>query len=624
MGADITLEVQRLHMTEIYGPKFVDKAEKAHEKARELKHHRQHGEEHDRPTVAAEASAPPGGFDDTPFARVPPGYTLKFTFHRARNLPIADFSTFSSDPYVLAELKTNLPKRHKQDSNITFRTPTVRKNVNPEWDAEWIVANVPESGFHLKCRVFDEDPADHDDRLGNAHVVVDHISGNWLGIKESSYRLKKRAGSKRAYVVRTVVATCSGFSRELDAEIYISVECLGRTPAENGLPIYTLGPVYWFKHFSPLIGRLLKTSDSGGDGRNASGKMSHYNFQAIEIQLRGPVPDDLYHRYVEFRPFVAGMFTSHTLRGRILNRALHHQHARIYNYDRSTINGNFSAPCTELTELFLDFVDHGRGGRIFTYVITLDSQLRFTETGKEFGIDLLSKHTMHSDVSIYIAFSGEFFVRPRKRQHRQRLSMSTLDSRPSHDVGREAEPEILEQIACQDENNNDCSAYELIIDNDSGTYRPNAAKLPLLREFLSANFPGLHITTLDCQKDEERMKRLKDRRRAERQRTRGQVFYTQQASNTSESSLSSSDEEELLERAGELNGAKEQQQQQHTSHGLSENLHDIKDVKGKLQKWIGATDGTGEGHSSEISNEKPVQNGASQGDAPNNILSTEA
>jgi len=41
----------------------------------------------------------------------------------------------------------------------------------------------------------------------------------------------------------------------------------------------------------------------------------------------------------------------------------------------------------------------------------LDGQLRFTETGKEFGIDLLSKHTMHSDVSQYIAFSGEFFIR---------------------------------------------------------------------------------------------------------------------------------------------------------------------------------------------------------------------
>jgi hypothetical protein len=306
------------------------------------------------------------------------------------------------------------------------------------------------------------------------------------------------------------------------------------------------------------------------------------------------------------------MFTSHSLRGRILNHALHHQHARIYNYDRSTINGLFAAPCAELTKLFLDFVDHGRGGRIFTYVITLDGQLRFTETGKEFGIDLLSKHTMHSDVSIYIAFSGEFFVRPRKRQHRQRPSVSTLDSRLSHESG-EAESVALEE-------SNDCSAYELVIDNDSGTYRPNAAKLPLLREFLSNNFPGLHVVTLDCQNDEERMKRLKDRRRAEKQRARGHVVYSQQASNSSESSLSSSEEEELLERDGQLDGAEHAQQHK----GLSENLHDLKDVRGKLQTWIEGADGTGEGDSSEITNEKPAQNGASQGDAPHTAISSEA
>jgi hypothetical protein len=33
-------------------------------------------------------------------------------------------------------------------------------------------------------------------------------------------------------------------------------------------------------------------------------------------------------------------------------------------------------------------------------VITLDGMFRFTETGKEFGIDMLSKHTMHSDVNV--------------------------------------------------------------------------------------------------------------------------------------------------------------------------------------------------------------------------------
>ena len=105
------------------------------------------------------------------------------------------------------------------------------------------------------------------------------------------------------------------------------------------------------------------------------------------MQLSGPVPDELYHRYVEFKPFVAGMFTAHSLSGRILNRALHHQHARIYNHDRSTTYGVFPEPSIEMTKKFLEFAHYDQGGRIFTYVITLDGQWRFTETGKEFGIE---------------------------------------------------------------------------------------------------------------------------------------------------------------------------------------------------------------------------------------------
>ncbi|QGA17920.1 hypothetical protein EYB26_005596 [Talaromyces marneffei] len=602
MGAEIAPEVQRQHVTERYGPKLVEKTEKAHERALAFRP----SDHQDK----AEEGSPPGGFDDTPFPHAPAGYTLKFTFHRASNLPAADFGTLSSDPFVRAELKTALPKRHKQDPNAVFRTPTIRRDVNPVWNAEWVVANVPASGFHLKCRVYDEDPADHDDRLGNAHMLVDRITEDWDGIKERAYRLKKRAGSKRAYTVRMVVAACST-SRDLDAELVVSVECLGRTESNNGAHIYTVGPVYWFKHFSPLIGRLLKTSGAA-ENENALGKTTPYNFQAIEIQLKGPVPDDLYHRYVEFKPFVAGIFTSHSLRGRILNRALHHQHSRIYNFDRSTMNGMFHEPCTELTELFLDFVDHGRGGRIFTYVLTLDGQLRFTETGKEFGIDMLSKHTMHSDVSIYIAFSGEFFVRPKKKHHQQRESITAISNSRPRSSTRSMEPGAYDaDETCKDE---DCSAYELIIDNDSGTYRPKAEKLPLLREYLSKNFPGLHITTLDCQKDEERLSRLKEQRRTERQRARGNIVYTQQV-NDSSSSLSSSDEEDLLERTG----------QSHESSDKLLHLHNFKDVRGKFRDWIEAADGTGDGHSKAPSTDKPSHmNGETPNDTSASATAIEA
>jgi hypothetical protein len=119
------------------------------------------------------------------------------------------------------------------------------------------------------------------------------------------------------------------------------------------------------------------------------------------MQLQGPVPNELYHRYVEFKGFVGGMFQGRGPRGTMLHKALHHQHERIYNHNRRTKYGELpDGPGRDMTLRFLDMAHFDQGGRIFTYVIALDGLFRFTETGKEFGIDMLSKHTMHSDVNV--------------------------------------------------------------------------------------------------------------------------------------------------------------------------------------------------------------------------------
>lgn len=259
------------------------------------------------------------------------------------------------------------------------------------------------------------------------------------------------------------------------------------------------------------------------------------------------------------------MFTSQSLRGRILNRALHHQHQRIYNFDRTTLNGRFESPCIALTQKFLEFVHYAQGGRVFTYVLTLDGQFRFTETGKEFGIDLLSKHTMHSNVSIYIAYSGEFFLRRRMhRTHRHSRISHTSETEMPTEAQSSEEPEI----------STDPADYELFIDNDSGTYRPNGQLLPLLKQFLSRSFPGLNITTLDCTEDAEQMTILKNEQR-DFKREGGQMTFLQQSS-TSSLSISSSDEEELDERSGTARRKR---------GDLSQRVHDMRDVKGQFMKW---------------------------------------
>ncbi|CAE7178021.1 hypothetical protein HRS9139_03088 [Pyrenophora teres f. teres] len=495
---------------------------------------------------ASKKKGPEGGFDETPIPRAPPGYTVKFTLHRANNLPLADINTLSADPFVVAQLTTGLPTRHKEDPPLTMRTPTIRQSTDPEWNSEWIVANVPASGFKLKCRIYDEDPADHDDRLGNVHVEVGAINENWEGIHDQTFPIRKRMVSKRAYALRAM-AVCFGKAHHMSGTLNVSVEVLGRTEDDNGGRAYTIGPQFWIRHYSPLLGRLLGQKEPNEDGevslRTGKQKPEKYNFQSNQMQLRGPVPEAMYHRYVEFKPFVKSMYTAKGVRGFILSKALHHQHARVYNFDAATEFKVLPGPCKEFAQKFLELVHYDQGGRIFTYVLTLDALFRFTETGKEFGIDMLSKHTMHSDVAPYIAFSGEFFIRRLKHK----------DRKPPDEGGDNAAhpPSDIDGGPPSEDPKKDPAYYELVIDNDSGTYRPNATLLPQLKAFFEANFPGLHIRTLDCQGDAEKMADMKSEQR-ERKKQEGQaVVYTQISRS---SSMSSSDEEELdrLEQQGEM------------------------------------------------------------------------
>lgn len=511
---------------------------------------------------------PPGGYDSTPIPHQPGGYTLKITIHRATNLPMADINSLSSDPYVLAECKTDGPMRHKEDPPLQFRTPTIRRNTDPEWNSEWIVANAPAGGFKLKLRVYDEDPANKDDRLGNVHIHVPALQG-WGGMQQQRYHIEKKSGSKRAYVVRAV-ATCFRVAKHMHGDIFISMEVLEKTPedGQNGR-MYTLGPQWWTRHYSPLLGRIANTHDpseedspigaetangnvqgQGQDNQKDKRQPRPYDFQANQLQLKGPVPAELYHRYVEFKPWAKRMFTNSGLQGFVLSKALHHQHARVYNFDKSTVYGQFdeSNHGKDVTKHFLEMVHYDQGARIFTYVLTLDALFRFTETGKEFGIDMLSKHTMHSDVSMYIAFSGEFFIRrlkhPRRPPPPEPTESSTQSHPPPHDDNPSHPAEDIDGGPPKEDPPKDPSHYELVIDNDSGTYRPNAELLPILKAYLAANFPGLHILTLDCNGDSEKMNRMKGEQRERKKKEGDHIIYRQ---GSRSSSISSSDESELDE-----------------------------------------------------------------------------
>lgn len=178
------------------------------------------------------------------------------------------------------------------------------------------------------------------------------------------------------------------------------------------------------------------------------------------------------------------------------------------------------------------------GHRTFTYVITLDAEWRFTETGSEFAVDLLSKHSLHSDVSRVIAYSGEFFVR---RRHHAASSASSVDASALDTLEGEITRESSPKRGHAPDHNP--AHYELVIDNDSGTYRPDKKLLPELKMFLEKNLQGIgEVVTYDC--FDKTLEKLKNDRKEAKQRG-GFRMFRQRSISSSGSSISSSDEEEL-------------------------------------------------------------------------------
>lgn len=121
-----------------------------------------------------------------------------------------------------------------------YRSPTVRANLNPTWESTWRVAGIPKSGFKLRIRLQDEDPGDHDDRLGSVTVREQNIVES-LHRDHQEYNVMKRRGSVRAYVL-TYLASAVSKNISIHARLYMSIKVLGKTPNQGDRRVYTVGP----------------------------------------------------------------------------------------------------------------------------------------------------------------------------------------------------------------------------------------------------------------------------------------------------------------------------------------------------------------------------------------------
>ena len=175
---------------------------------------------------------------------------------------------------------------------------------------------------------------------------------------------------------------------------------------------------------------------------------------------------------------------------------------------------------------------------------------------------------MHADVAVEIAYSGEFFVRRVHKSHhagKRPAQDEDANGDAHHGAGESADESVHEHTYGADDSDPSSlppSAYELVIDNDSGTYRPRKDLLPVLGEFLSrpSNLGALgRLRVMDG--FDNRLKRWKEQRKEEKKRARGgKPAVVRQASISSSSSSSSSGSEDADAAAAAAEDAEKERQ----------------------------------------------------------------
>ncbi|BFZ60406.1 hypothetical protein YB2330_001442 [Saitoella coloradoensis] len=463
-------------------------------------------------------------------------FNVKIDFVSACNLPVGDFFHGDSDPYIIATIYNN-----DDDDSLTYRTDTVHSSTEPTWNNDWWQVTGVRSGARLELKLEDEDPDKHtDDKLGEGQYMLDNLGALVdEGEKEIEVHIHKRKSNPRILLGTALLGMIH--PKRARARAMVKLRITITKAAETGR-LLLLGPRKYSIHRSPLVGRVAGTTDT--DDAPA--------FLAFRLQLLD-VPHDLHFEYTKARPEIVAMFADN-IKGRLIRRAVKSQHDTIYGYDRKTITGRIERD--QMAAVLLEMTDcvEDREGRtkdkLFTYAITLDGVLHFTETGSQYMIDHLSKHSMHANAAPVVVCSGEFFIRRRGRED--------IDGEDDHGQGDsevnvvpEVEEAIMENAAKvqqkRDIDNHqvplkpkiNLSKYILVIDNDSGTYMPSADRLPDFQKFLKHNLPGLEVRALG--RDDEKLKKWKEEHH-ERKEEVEPVGLASGGSGSSASSVSSVDD----------------------------------------------------------------------------------
>ncbi|KAF8162624.1 hypothetical protein B0H34DRAFT_692165 [Crassisporium funariophilum] len=330
----------------------------------------------------------------------------------------------------------------KLDDQVTFVSTVKQDTLSPVWNEIWRVKNVPVTA-DLELTILDKDEgAVTDDFIGKVKTSVTQ-------------------GAKEVEIEGPVFRRSRGtFWLKIDSK-----------PAEDASPStypYLFdGPIRFSRHFSPTVGRLTNLDDARlystwkmyitGVPLFFGQNFQPWNkdYKAAQSIFQGPTSLAVRsgiqagHRMLYARTATNGFGIIEDAAG--ITQVLH--------------GGSSSRPGANGAAQFANRVKPA----VYTYIISAeDDSFRFSETGAAFFVDFASKHALHSNCAETVRYSGEFHPRPEGGW-----------------------------AAFHDDIADEAVHWELVIDNNSGTYAPDKGMLPALRALLEYNFPGFAIYALD-------------------------------------------------------------------------------------------------------------------------------
>jgi len=328
----------------------------------------------------------------------------------------------------------------KIDDQISFVSTVRPDNLAPVWNEIWRVKNVPATA-DLVIKVMDKDEGSvTDDFIGQIKTSV-------------------TPGAKELEIEGPIFRRSRG-------SFWLKIDSTTSTDEKpSAYPYLFNGPIRFSRHFSPTVGALTNLDDARlystwkmfimgvpqffGDVHqpwNRNYKAAQSIFQGpTSVAVRGPIQAG--HRMLYARTAGNGFGTIEDAAGIV-----------------QVLHGGASRPGANGSQ-FSKRVKPA----VYTYILSSeDDSFRFSETGAAFFVDFASKHALHSNCCETVRYSGEFHPRPEGGWEKF-----------SDDIPDEA------------------VNWELVIDNNSGTYAPDKNMLPVLRALLEYNFPGFAIYALD-------------------------------------------------------------------------------------------------------------------------------